>query len=327
MAASPPLVSVVLPSYNHSRYVADAVRSVLTQTTTDLELIAWDDGSSDDSVGQLLALAAADQRLRVRSHEGGANHGLARTLRAAVDESRGTYLAVIASDDRWLPQRLERMLAQMDTRDAVYAPAFVIDEDGVRTGATYGRPHVESDLFAQLLVQNVIPAPCVLMTRAAYEDVGGYDPDAPYEDLHLMVRLASRGRFGFLAEPLAEYRVSAAGLHQVTEQRAGRFAAVGQTLAGIDPQRVPEGPQRSLLGDLVSAWQWLAAWEDPKRSFPTVSRGTQHVPRLVRAWWPYLPETCTRGRHRALVAALAGRNPLAACRLLSVLVSRRLVRP
>ena len=296
MAASPPLVSVVLPSYNHGRYVADAVRSVLTQTMTDLELIAWDDGSSDDSLEQLFALAKADPRMRVHSHEGGTNRGLTRTLRAAIDEARGSYLAVIASDDRWLPQRLEGMLTMMDGRDAVYCPAFVIDENGVRTGVTYGRPHVGRDLFSQLLVQNVIPAPCVLMTRVAYDDVGGYDSDALYEDLHLMVRLASRGRFGFVPEPLADYRVSARGLHQETEREAGRFAAIAGTLELIDPLALPPGAPRQQLSQMVAAWQHL------------------------------LPPGCDRTRQRAMLLALAARNPIAGAKALAMVLRRRLRR-
>ena len=323
MAASPPVVSVVLPSYNHEHYVEAAVTSVLSQSFNDLELIAWDDGSSDGSLDRLRSLADTDPRLRVRTHDGNANHGLARTLRAAVEESTGSHLAVIASDDRWLPQRLERMLELMPGRDAVYALAYVIDEKGDRTGATYGRAPDQPDLFEQLLLQNVIPAPCVLMTRAAYDAVGGYDLDAPYEDLHLMVRLAGGGRFGFLPEPVADYRISSSGLHQETERRAGRFAAIARTLAGIDPQSLPAEQQRRRLADLVAAWQWMTAWEEPGAAFPSSARGASDVPRLVSAWQLLLPETCTRDRQLALVRALGRRDPVAAARVLATLVRRR----
>ena len=96
---SMPLVSVLLPVYNHSRYVAEAVTSVRQQTYSHLELIAWDDGSSDDSWEQLVVAAGDDPRIRTFRHPRSANRGLNATLRAALAEASGVYIAILASDD------------------------------------------------------------------------------------------------------------------------------------------------------------------------------------------------------------------------------------
>src|SRR5262245_238256 len=102
-----PAISVVLPVYNGVPYIRESVRSVLTQTFTDFELLVWDDGSTD-STGEALA-SLRDPR--VRRFTNGVNQGLFPTLNLAIAQCRGDLIRLWAQDDRMLPQCLEKETA------------------------------------------------------------------------------------------------------------------------------------------------------------------------------------------------------------------------
>src|SRR4051794_20965612 len=84
VASKTPLVSVVVASYNHARYLDGTIGSVLGQTAGDLELVVVDDGSTDDSLERLRDLARRDDRLVVLTHDGGANRGRQASFRLAI---------------------------------------------------------------------------------------------------------------------------------------------------------------------------------------------------------------------------------------------------
>src|SRR4051812_16613935 len=107
MSVANPAVSVVMPSYNHEAYVEDAVRSVLTQSLDDLELIVIDDGSSDRSRAILSSLAAEDARLRLICRT---NQGAPATINEGIGLARGKWVGIINSDDLYASGRLEHML-------------------------------------------------------------------------------------------------------------------------------------------------------------------------------------------------------------------------
>ena len=106
MSASP-LVSVILPAYNHERFVAQAVASVLAQTLEDWELIAIDDGSTDRT--REILEGFNDARIRVLAQENAGSHA---TINRGLQEARGEYLAILNSDDAYHPQRLAFLLAR-----------------------------------------------------------------------------------------------------------------------------------------------------------------------------------------------------------------------
>jgi glycosyltransferase involved in cell wall biosynthesis len=123
-----PTVSVVMPVYNVERYVADAIRSVLSQSFTDLELIVVDDGGSDDSVA--ICRQLADRRTHIISQD---NRGLAGARNTGIAAARGDFIALIDSDDLWEPGKLARHIAHLRARPEVgisYGGAIMIDGAG-----------------------------------------------------------------------------------------------------------------------------------------------------------------------------------------------------
>jgi len=127
--AALPRVSVVIPSYNHARFIGEAIQSVLAQTVSSLELIIIDDGSRDDSVLVATAMAAEDDRIRVVRQDNAGSHA---AINRGLSKARGAWLAVLNSDDIWEPERLEQMLKHAEREDAqfLFSDIRLIDADG-----------------------------------------------------------------------------------------------------------------------------------------------------------------------------------------------------
>ncbi|MFJ6101821.1 glycosyltransferase family 2 protein [Streptomyces sp. NPDC092359] len=124
-----PLVSVVMPVYNSTATLKAAVRSVLTQTHEDLELLVTDDQSSDGSMDLLMEFAAQDERvLPVRAPEQG---GAGRARNLAIERACGDYVAFLDSDDMWLPTKTERQIAfaQEGSAPLTFCSYFKMDAD------------------------------------------------------------------------------------------------------------------------------------------------------------------------------------------------------
>src|ERR1700733_5747385 len=102
-----PLVSILISNYNYERYIGDSIQSALDQTYSNFELIICDDGSTDDSVRIIDEYVRRDPRLRLISKENG---GQASGFNAAFAASRGEIIALLDSDDIFLPNKVERVV-------------------------------------------------------------------------------------------------------------------------------------------------------------------------------------------------------------------------
>lgn len=116
------LVTVVLPAYNHTKYVVEAIESVRAQTFTRWELIVIDDGSTDDTLAVLQAYVAQcdDPRIRLLSQSNAGSHS---TLNRGMARAKTPYLAILNSDDRYAPTRLERLVERAQT---IGGEAFIV---------------------------------------------------------------------------------------------------------------------------------------------------------------------------------------------------------
>src|ERR1019366_1124382 len=148
-----PAVSVVMPVFNVAPFVKLAVRSVLDQTFTDLEMVVLDDGSTDRTVEALQPLS--DDRLRVVRQ---ANAGSSAARNAGLEQTTAPYIAFIDGDDLWAPQKLaihiEFLQAHPDV-DLSFSHSSVIDENGASTGRL-SRPVHGYISFQELLIENVV---------------------------------------------------------------------------------------------------------------------------------------------------------------------------
>ena len=104
------LVSIIMPSYNTSRFIEETINSVLSQTYSDWELLIVDDCSSDDT-DDVVQPFLADGRIRYLKNE--RNSGAAVSRNRALREARGKWIAFLDSDDLWMPEKLEKQIEFM----------------------------------------------------------------------------------------------------------------------------------------------------------------------------------------------------------------------
>ncbi len=98
------LISVIIPTYNSAKYITDTIRSVQAQEWQELEIIIMDDGSSDNMLSVVRALAAEDYRIKGYQQE---NEKPAKARNNGVRKAQGTSTALLDSDDIWLPGKLK----------------------------------------------------------------------------------------------------------------------------------------------------------------------------------------------------------------------------
>lgn len=203
-----PAVSVLMPVRNGERFIAEAVESVLSQTSTDLELLVLDDGSTDSTPQILERLALRDPRLVV--HRGKPGPNLAEVLNLATELSRAPILARLDADDVALPDRLQLQAEFLDQNPEVAllgGQTLLIDEGGREFGrAEY--PTGNGELQEALRERNPFVHSAMAMRREAFEAVGGYRAEFDNaEDLDLWLRLAAGRQIANLPQPVVKYRI------------------------------------------------------------------------------------------------------------------------
>lgn len=190
-AKTTPLVSVVMPAYNAERFIEEAIRSVQSQTMEDWELIVVDDCSTDSTVEIAKRLKASDHRiLLIEMKE---NRGVASARNAGLDLARGSYVALLDSDDVWRNCKLEKQIAKMRSAcaDIVNCSYDYIDAEGRSKGLTYHVP--ETTTFDFLLKENTIGCSMALLSSEVAESYR-FDSGYFHEDYVFWLRLLKEGK-------------------------------------------------------------------------------------------------------------------------------------
>ena len=210
-----PLVSVVAINYNFEKYVLEALESVKQQSYDNIELIIIDDHSTDNSVALIrewMASYTGACRLIVNEK----NLGVCATLNKAFAQATGKYIAAIATDDIWLPDKtmVQVQLLEAAAPDvcAVYSNAYLIKEDGSLREKKFMeirnvRGFPQGDIFQHLLIDNFIPAMSVLLKMECFKAVGDFDEQLVYEDYDMWLRLSKRYKFMFSDYMSVKYRI------------------------------------------------------------------------------------------------------------------------
>ena len=199
-------VTVIVPCYNHGRFLAESVESALGQSYGDLEVVVVNDGSTDDT--QAVAESFGD-RIRYLEHE---NRGLCASRNRAIEETESEYVAILDADDRWLPEKLTRQIPLLES-DAevglVHADGFILSEQGVGAPMLKGADPalLSGEMFERLLMGNPFLCPSVVVRRSCLEKVGLFDEKlGGCGDWDLWLRICRRWKAAYVAEPLLHYR-------------------------------------------------------------------------------------------------------------------------
>lgn len=206
-----PLVTVIIPVYNHEQYIETALRSVFAQTYKPLEVIVVDDGSKDKSREVIHSLQAEFVFCYIENEK---NLGLTKSLNLALKVSKGEYISILAGDDCWVPEKTAIQVPFMEANPKVAACSGNVKKiDG--KGNSY---HAHTDRKVKsiayrnfedcMTLRARFPAIVTLIRKDVLIRVGGYDENFIMEDLPLWLRLTSTGwKIAVLPEQLGYYRI------------------------------------------------------------------------------------------------------------------------
>ena len=208
-----PVVSVCIPIYNQARYLGQALESALAQSFADLEVVVYDDASTDGAEAVLAAVSDP----RVRSFRQQKRVGISRNRNSCFAVARGRYLAWLDGDDVYRRDALAIQTAVLERNPSVglvHGNYQVIGDDGRRLSGwrpPFDRDVVESgrSAFAELTLSNYITAPTTVVRRTCYEQLGGYSADLTRsgEDWEMWMRIALHHDLAYSQAPIADYRV------------------------------------------------------------------------------------------------------------------------
>lgn len=219
-------VTAIITTHNRLNLLKQAIDSVRRQTYPDIELIVVDDGSTDGTEAYCRRQPLKYIRVEAAESRGG-NHARNLGIRAA----EGKYIAFLDDDDRWLPEKTARQVRLIEEKgcEMVFCGMTV---ETVRAGiATYTDilPHDSHRGDMSRAILYTIPAvtSTMLFSRDALIDAGLFDEKLNFwQEYELSIRLAQRGPFFFVAEPLAIYRVDTGDRQRKTNKYALWLKAV-----------------------------------------------------------------------------------------------------
>lgn len=208
-ASTHPVVSVIMPAFNANVTLAPAIKSVLSQTFTEFELIVVDDCSTDSTADQAASLAHVDTRIKALSTASRQGAAVARNL--AVEAASGKYLALLDADDIALPTRFAVQVQILENNPSVQivaSDAYAIDVHGNHLGDIKCRPGRLS--HGDFLRGSPFVNSTAMIRRSVFEGLGGYDPRfSRCEDFDFWLRCSAvlpPGAFFYVRTPLVEYR-------------------------------------------------------------------------------------------------------------------------
>lgn len=236
------MVSVVIPTYNRSAFLKEAVDSVLAQTAAADEVIVVDDGSTDVTPSVLKAFGPPVRSLRQE------NAGVSAARNAGIRAARGEWLAFLDSDDLWRPRKLEAQLAYLSVRPEMRI--CQVEEIWIRNGKRLNprKYHRKPSGFCfPLLLDRCLVSPsAVMIHRDVLEEVGLFDETLPAcEDYDLWLRIGCRWPIGLAEEPLVV-------------KRGGHPDQLSATVPALDRYRIQALENLLRSGRLDSEQQSLA---------------------------------------------------------------------
>jgi glycosyltransferase involved in cell wall biosynthesis len=220
---NPPLVSVLIPTYNHARYVRRCLDSLLEEGWPNLEVLIIDDGSSDESFTVIQEWRSQHQNAFYRFDlDRQTNRGLAATLNILIGKASGRYIKILASDDYLIRKGIQAgvdYLQKNNDKLAVFGDCLVVDENDrtiLRSGLTQFltpsiRPRVMSYpklIPLEIILRWSILGPGLLLRSEAYTQpgIGLYNELLLVEDRDMYLRLTAKAALGYVDQSVAAYR-------------------------------------------------------------------------------------------------------------------------
>ena len=224
------LVSLIIPCYNHEKFLDDCLRSIINQTHNNIELLICDDCSPDRSYEILESYRAqlTARFARVEIMRNATNCGVTKNINRMLAMAKGKYIKILASDDAMAPDAIACMADYLDAHDDI----DVVVSNGIKVSEDEQYPNFtpisaiyeqapDFDLhgfFERVATNNPISAPAAMVRLSVYEEYGYYDEQVKVEDFEFWLRILKDQavRFGFLDKQLLYYRLNANSMTSLT---------------------------------------------------------------------------------------------------------------
>lgn len=221
-----PLVSVLIPCYNHQAFLPDCLESLIRQTYENIELLICDDCSPDDSwnviCGYVPKLEARFGRVEILRNE--TNQGVTKNVNRMLRLAKGEYIKTLASDDAMAPAAIGEMVSFMACNpqfgvvvtNGIKVPEHQHYPDFVSDEIIYPQPPDFSpeEFFLRTARCNPVSAPAAMVRRSVYDRFGLYDEGVKVEDYEFWLRILKDGdvQFGYLDSNLLYYRINGSSM-------------------------------------------------------------------------------------------------------------------
>lgn len=245
-----PWLSVIIPTYNGSKYLSAALNSVVIQQDEELECIIIDDGSTDDT---LSIVAEFQDKLKIELITKARAGNWVVNTNYALEAASGVHACFLHQDDLWLEGRLEQIknaIAAYPQASLYLHDSVFIDEQGKPLGLWQCPLSEEQKIVAaesmreKLLVQNFIAIPAPVFLREAALEIGGLNSDLWYTaDWDFWLKLAEYGDTCYIAKPLAAFRVHG---DSQTIRRSSGIAEFRQQMRLVVNQHLPAKPNNEV---------------------------------------------------------------------------------
>ena len=214
-----PLVSVVIPCYNHEEFVQDSIKSIINQSYQNIELIIIDDGSKDFSVEKIEEMVTlCEKRFTRFEFRSRPNKGLSATLNEALEWCRGEYFSVHDSDDVLLKNKIKIQIDFLNKNKscvAVFGGEILIDENSNVIKRNIKKENKYN--FNQILMlEHDLPCSTQLIRLKTLKKVGGYKEEVKIEDWYMWLLLAQEGEICYIPEIMVKYRLHKNNTHKQT---------------------------------------------------------------------------------------------------------------
>ncbi len=249
---SAPRVSVVIGAYNCENFIQDTIKSVISQTFTDWELIIVDDGSDDDTCAKIESIDDDRTRL-IRLDKNSGRPAVSRNV--GIRASVGEFIAFLDHDDLWNAQKLEKQVELMDRQGdvfLVYTKCFV--QQGGEVLAVSPINPKSGYIFKELfLAYNMFPCSTVMIRNRRTPDAYLFNEEKKLmaiEDYDLWLRIAYKHKVAFVDEPLATYRLHANNTSKGAFPFFKRIYIIIRKYSGMVPKYVLFKKYISFFGNL-----------------------------------------------------------------------------
>ncbi|GKV76992.1 glycosyl transferase [Pectobacterium carotovorum subsp. carotovorum] len=213
-----PKISILIPCYNHERYVITCIESIFHAYSGRLEVIICDDKSKDQSISKIESFLSCNSSKNVNFVflRNNINQGISATLNKCLSHSSSDYVYIIASDDYLVKDGLTKSMAFLLEKncDAVINDCFVVDEENkiVASSAFFkyrksSQKRLHKSIKNELVFNWVVPGPALLIKKRVYDDIGGYDENLIAEDRDFYLRLLQKKIVYFNNNQVACYRI------------------------------------------------------------------------------------------------------------------------